>query len=158
MMQTAQTTELSQSRSSAELGLIEPSLVRFVARQVTPILERSADLCQHKAIDFLRECEAGRMQLWVIGMRDQWAALDSQVIVAVVVTQIVGQPSGQSALAILQCAGSYMRSWIHLIDEIEEYARGRGCSRVQIEGRRGWGRVLRDYRESYTVFSKELTS
>ena len=39
-----------------------------------------------------------------------------------------------------------MKLWLHLLDGIEAFARAEGCDAMRIIGRKGWARVLKDYR------------
>lgn len=40
---------------------------------------------------------------------------------------------------------------------IEQWAREQGCTDIALAGRRGWARVMPDFREAWTVLHKELT-
>jgi hypothetical protein len=62
---------------------------------------------------------------------------------------------------IIACGGKGMRSprgqgWLHLIEKIEDYARAEGCSTVRVVGRKGWKRMLTDYRARRVILEKEI--
>ena len=39
---------------------------------------------------------------------------------------------------------------------IERYARAEGCGNLRLSGRRGWKRILKDFREPWIVLDKDL--
>jgi len=43
-----------------------------------------------------------------------------------------------------------------MLPAVEEWAKAKGCAAVEIIGRRGWGRVLDDYREPHALLKKEI--
>lgn len=49
-----------------------------------------------------------------------------------------------------------MSDWLPLLDGIEAYARGAGCSAVRIMGRKGWARVLASYKAKRIILEKDL--
>ena len=52
--------------------------------------------------------------------------------------------------------GRDRRLWLHFIDIIEAAARNRGCISIELIGRKGWVRLLPEYRQSAVVLRKEL--
>jgi hypothetical protein len=48
------------------------------------------------------------------------------------------------------------RQWLPLIAGLEAYARAEGCAAMRIYGRRGWLKLLPDYRTSRVLLEKEL--
>ena len=57
---------------------------------------------------------------------------------------------------IIAYSGEDRRRWLHLIKAVEDYARIEGCSAVRICGRKGWQRVLKDYRAKRVILEKEI--
>jgi hypothetical protein len=57
---------------------------------------------------------------------------------------------------IIACGGIDMPRWLPLIEGIEKYARAEGCAAVRIVGRKGWARVLPDYRVHRVVLERKL--
>jgi len=43
-----------------------------------------------------------------------------------------------------------------LLETIEQFARAEGCTKVRVRGRKGWLRVLKDYRQPYIVLERSL--
>jgi hypothetical protein len=46
--------------------------------------------------------------------------------------------------------------WTQAIEAIEDHARLIGCSSIQVRGRKGWKRVLKDYKEIQTTLERKL--
>lgn len=90
----------------------------------------------------------GRFQLWLGYIEGK---LD-----AVLVTEIVEYPQYRSCILRL-VAGNIMDHWLpHLGRSIKDWARAHGCRDMKIEGRPGWKRVLKGWRETHTVLRLEL--
>jgi len=97
--------------------------------------------------DVLRALLARDMQLWLV--------VGGGTIEAVCVTEILRYPR-QRRCNIFLCAGGGMRRWVGLLRDIEGWAREQGCAAVELQGRPGWARVLKDYRRTYILLRKEL--
>ena len=90
------------------------------------------------------------------GIRQLWLLTRGDVtIVAAGVTSMHALRSGL-ALKIEHFGGSSMGEWLHLLEEVENYARSQGCKKVMWEGRKGWIRLLADYEVSAFVMEKRL--
>ena len=48
------------------------------------------------------------------------------------------------------------REWLPLLGALERYARAEGCKAMRIFGRRGWERLLPDYKPARVLLEKEL--
>ena len=90
---------------------------------------------------------SGRALLWV-------AIVDGR-IKASAVTEI-NQTEWRKVCEIISCGGKGMKDWVGLIEGLEKHARIENCSAMRIVGRRGWQRVLRDYRLRRVILEKEL--
>lgn len=82
-----------------------------------------------------------------------WFAWDGTVRGACV-TQAIELDCG--LVCFVQAMGGDLEC-LALLSEIEDYARKRGCVAVRIYGRKGWQRVLRDYKAPRVILEKELT-
>jgi hypothetical protein len=65
-------------------------------------------------------------------------------------------PAVSSGRNRINPASAGMRSWLHLIGEIEQFAKDEGCAATRIVGRKGWARVLKDYRTKRIILEKDL--
>jgi len=72
------------------------------------------------------------MQLFVVMDGDIKAAF---------VTQFSQFPS-KKVLTVMFLGGRSMEEWLHLIAELEQWAKDEGCDSIEVHGRRGWEKVL----------------
>jgi len=72
-----------------------------------------------------------------------------------IVTEIKVYPTIQ--VCRIWLAGGDMDELVkEMLPDVEAWAKERGCARMEICGRKGWKRVLKDYREQYAVLTKEI--
>lgn len=92
-------------------------------------LQRALDVAgnTHSAADVADYVKAGRMQSWVNG--------DS-----LVVTEVVQYPRC-NALNVFLAVGN-MDEVLDLIPTMAEFGRQHGCTKMRMQGRKGWARVL----------------
>jgi hypothetical protein len=84
-----------------------------------------------------------------------WLAWCEPNIEAVAVTQIILTENSKVCM-VQACGGSRFARWIGLLEQIEAYAKAEGCRCTRILGRRGWARVLKNYRETKVVLERQL--
>lgn len=80
-----------------------------------------------------------------------WIVWNGSKIEAAASTAIEGD-----ALVIVACGGSQLENWIGVTAKIEEYAKSIGCQRVRIYGRKGWEKVLPEYRSRFVILERPL--
>lgn len=85
----------------------------------------------------------GDLQLW---RGDDWAA----------VTEVLNYPRRRTVL--IHLAGGKLTSMVQANDDLEEFARVMGADYIEIIGRKGWARRLRDmgYEEAAVHLVKEV--
>lgn len=114
---------------------------------IEPILRRVEDPvwgCE----DVLMALTQSHAQLWGFSERGV-----TQGIVVTRLGTIGDTPSGLIWIA----AGENIGGFIELLrSHIEPWMRSKRCRVVEINGRRGWKKLLPDYTERTTVFAKEL--
>lgn len=82
----------------------------------------------------------GILSFWVIWEPEERKAY------GVVGTRLGEKVSGKRVLSIEIVGGEDHKRWVHLISDLEDYAKANGCQRVDIRGRGGWARSLDGYR------------
>ena len=97
----------------------------------------------HTFEDVAAGIESGRMQLW---------PADDGCIV----TEIQVFP--RKLVLNFFLAGGDLARLLDMVADVEEWARGQGCTAAEMTGRKGWERVLaaRGYRFSAVTIGKEL--
>ena len=134
----------------AKLVPIHPAdLMRYVSVVVPllePAIQRGGDM---SATDMFREVIAGNLQLWVIQKGGQ--------TMGACVTRLGVRPMRKVA-TVLYVGGVNMPDWLHLLEQIEGWAKAVGATRMEVVGRKGWKRVLTGYRADNVVLTKDLTA
>lgn len=139
---------LSSLPSSVNLICIDPSDIRYWWQHLAPLIHRAmwiADIGQFSPVE--QDVLDGRALLWL--------AVQDINVLAAAVTEITNTESRKKC-TIVACGGKDMRQWLHLIEGIENYARGESCSATRIIGRKGWMRMLKDYRATRVILEKAL--
>lgn len=80
-----------------------------------------------------------------------WLVCDDRSIRMAIVTRLY-----KNHCEISACGGSHLKESIHLLARIEQYARDEGVKSIRITGRKGWGRILPDYKQRAVILEKEL--
>ena len=99
------------------------------------------------AEDFYPYLMDGQMQLWV--------AINDGELDASMVTQIIPYPR-KRVLRIISIAGDKMEQWIEFLPLIEGWALSIGCTSLECWGRKGWLKILKDWKCSYHILTKDL--
>jgi hypothetical protein len=133
--------------SSVELFCVDPGRISdfwpLARAHIRTAIERT-DLCAFADIE--SEVLAGHQLLWLA-----W----SGTLEAAATTHLV-KTAGKPVLIVTACSGARRERWLPLLEQIEDYARAEGCSRTRIYGRKGWERVLRDYRAEHIILERTL--
>ena len=93
-------------------------------------------------------------------LQDVWQAIANKQAAffplekSAIVVEIVDYP--QRATCRIWLAGGDMEELIEAEKDICIWARERGCDSMEIIGRKGWERQLRDYKPTATVLVKDL--
>lgn len=80
-----------------------------------------------------------------------WLAWNGERIEAAATTQLYN-----GACILTACSGYQRERWLPLLKRIENYAKQEGCRVMRIYGRKGWRRVLENYRTEYEILEKVL--
>lgn len=118
--------------------------------EVWPLAEgfivAAARFGEYSAEELRDEAEGGTAQLWLA-----W----SDHCEAAAITRVIPTPLGDVCV-IVALGGTNMGRWFGLLDDLEERAKGIGCSIMRVFGRRGWERKLSDYQLSRVILDKRL--
>ena len=134
---------------SAQLAPILPDMVDAVWPSIREIVEETlAGVDTSTAEDIRLEAKEGRSALWV--------ASDADGKPLAFLTHVIWNYPRQKALRITRCGGRDRLRWIHLLSEIEDFGRHVGCAFVEMTARKGYVRVLPDYRLTHVLLRREL--
>ena len=98
--------------------------------------------------DFYELLTNAEMQLWI--------AVDNGELIASMVTQVIPYPRKQ-VLRIISIGGKSMDKWMQFLPIIEDWALTVGCTSLEAWGRKGWLKILKDWKCSYHIITKDLT-
>lgn len=133
---------------TAKLVPVAAALVNDVWPHTRSLIKRAMDRTRLGNFeDIEREVLAGMQQLWL--------AWNGSEIKAAAVTRLVCV-NHERICIIVACGGRDRAQWLPLIAGIEQFAKDEGCSAVRIIGRKGWQRILADYRATYVVMDRKL--
>ena len=133
----------------ADLICVDPALIADIWPHARHLIKSAIDAT---GLSDFAECEAeilaGRQLLWL--------AVADKTIEAAATTQLV-LLNGRKVCVLTACAGHHRDRWLALLARLEAFAAAEGCAVMRIFGRRGWHRVLDNYRVENVVLEKELT-
>ena len=119
-------------------------------KQILPYLEKVLIKApEYNIEDILNNVVTNTNQLWI-------AVVDKK-IKGIVTTEVWNFPQ-TSKLGIHLCGGEDIHEWVDIgISQLEDYARELKLNEVEIHGRRGWSKLLPDYRTDRVIFNKRIT-
>ena len=132
-----------------ELICIDPARVSEFWPHVAPLIRTAME--RGAITDFRDVADAvftGRALVWI--------AWDGMAIKAAAVTQL-STAGGARFCTIVACGGNGRNEWMPLLAGLERYAKTENCKAMRIFGRRGWERVLPDYKPARVLLEKELS-
>ena len=122
-----------------KVSLVWPQIEKLVAEALDPL--------RYDPRDILIDLCTQNKQLWVCG---QYQAID-----LVVITQIAVYSQGNSCVIFL-VAGTGVQAFYPLMQTLHTWAVSRGCVRFEMQGRKGWLRLLKDWSPGPTIMTKEF--
>ena len=129
--------------------LLDPDDVEYVWEKVEPILARviphsEGELETDDILDLVTE---GSMQLWIVA--------ENKEIIAALVTQIITYPQ-KRILRLVSLAGEDFNKFKHFLDIVESFAIQKGCTALELWGRKGWKKLLPEWNSEYIVYTKDI--
>lgn len=148
-------TERSATPSSAADPLLVLVPVDMVPRVIGLVLARLKSIVErsHGALSLsgvLERVVSGDWQLWFID--------DGTTCHAVMLTELHTQISGRRACLVHALTGENSAGWLHLVGQLEAWARHQGCGVVEMVARKGWSRRLapHGYRTAHVYLEREI--
>ena len=148
--------ELTESTGTTEqlgqpcnVALVDVDKVASIWEEVYPLLEKAQVYAAGEldTQDFFEMVENGDMQLWI--------AEDDGGIFAMMLTEFVQYPR-KKVMRIVSIGGREMNRWMKYFPALEAAALSVGCTGFEVFGRKGWLRVLKDWKCSYYVLTKDI--
>jgi hypothetical protein len=119
----------------------------IVWAQCEPLLEKALD-GSYNTYDILNYVQQNRMQLWI-----SW----NDKVECAFVTEVCDYPQMRIMRWVL-AGGNNIENWLdQILIKVEDWAKKNGCQRSEIVGRKGWTKVLKEYKPQATYYIKDLT-
>ena len=126
--------------------LVAPEDIDTIWDDVEGLIKKASDDLLNY-IDIYKLLREGTFLLWII-------TDDNNAIVTAMTLMFQKYPRDTS-LRIVTCGGEKMKEWLNeFLEKIEVFAKDRGCSYIDIDGRSGWSKVLKDYKVEYYTLRK----
>lgn len=119
-----------------------------IAKLLVPVMRRAeVDNTLEDVQQFLR---TGSMQAWHV----DWNTI---VITAIQPFGASAQQPTKRVCQIVYCAGEGMEEWLEpVVTHLKTWAGSMGCQVLRISGRRGWTRVLPEFKETCTTLETDI--
>ena len=140
---------MAQAGINCKAFLIHPTEVDAIWPHVEGHLEKATPHSEGEMLpeDMKPLLDKAEMQLWI--------AVEDGDVLAAMVTQHIPYPRKQ-VLRVISIGGGDMNKWFPFYPELENYAKSLGCSHLEAWGRKGWGKILKGWTNSYHIFTKEI--
>jgi hypothetical protein len=128
---------------------VPPEHVHYVKAQIEHWINDAANSSRYfTPEDVWAAIENRSAQLWLA-----WGEIPE----AVCVTQISNTSKGKHC-SIWIMVGGNMACWVHLMTDLEAWAKREGCNLMRHEARAGWSKILksRGYECPHLILEKEL--
>ena len=131
--------------------LLSPEDVPYMWEQVAPLLARVSRHTEGEMEpdDYIEPLTHGDMQLWI--------ATEDKKIIAALITQIIPYPQ-KKILRLISLAGDEFDKFKGCLDMVESFATSNHCTALEMWGRKGWKRLLPEWKDSYIVYTKDIKS
>jgi len=130
--------------AKAELAQIPRELIDHFWPYAEPYLRRAQERMGGATSQQLYERTKARKS-------DLWGVFVGPDMVAAAITSV-----RDNTAYVETVGGREMMNWVHLLGEFEHLAKLHGKTRIEIEGRSGWARILPGYDCRRVVLGKEL--
>ena len=129
--------------------LLQPEDVAYIWEDVAPMLARVTSHTEGELEpdDFIEPLTHGEMQLWI--------AIEDKELIAALITQVIPYPQ-KKVLRLISLAGEDFSKFKDFISMVESFAIRSECSSLEMWGRKGWKKLLPDWKDSYIVFTKDI--
>jgi hypothetical protein len=132
---------------------IPPSVIWNMTEDIDEHIKKAIEHSngEFDAISIYEQVSQGLMSAWIVSDEEY-------NIMAVLITELVTYPL-RSMVRIVLCGGEKLDKWLDtFLNKMDEYARNLGASGIEVVGRKGWERMLKNYgyEYTYTALFKEV--
>jgi hypothetical protein len=133
---------------------LEQDQINAMTPVVKPYLDKGLkELNGELTLDTIIEAVLqGRNECWVVYK-------DINTIYAVITTEVIRYDTGRRVVRIVLCGGESMDKWLDdFLSRVKDYAVAMEVDAIEVVGRKGWEKVLKDkgYKYAYTGLLMEV--
>jgi hypothetical protein len=140
---------IRQKGSTLDTYIVEKHEINTVWNDVKDLIVRTNDDVLNEE-DILEYLKTGNFILWIV------TKPDSDAIVAAMTVEYAHYPRHKMC-RVVTIAGEMLFEWV---DEgllmLEDWAKAQGCAYMDMYARRGWKKVLKEYKEDCILLRKKL--
>ena len=134
--------------STLDYYIVEKHEVNTVWNDVKDLIAKTSDELLNEN-DVLQSLQTGEYILWIA------TEPDSHAIVGAMTIEYRCYPRHKMC-QVVTIAGERMSDWIEDLYMLENWAKAQGCAYMDMYARRGWKKVLKDYKERCILLRKKL--
>ena len=144
-----ESVDMVQAGTNCKVFLVGTEDVPAIWDHVVPFLESSQNDQREMSIeDFFESIMNEEMHLWI--------SIEDKELIACMISQIATYPQ-KKVLRIIFVGGEGMEKWIGFMSHVENFALINGCTSLEVWGRKGWLKILKDWECKYHILTKDLT-
>jgi len=134
--------------STLDYYIVEKHEINTLWNDVKDLIAKTNDDVLNEK-DVLEYLKAGHYILWIA------TVTNSDAIVAAMTVEYVHYPRHKMC-RVVTIAGDRMSEWIGDLNMLEDWALAQGCAYMDMYARRGWKKVLKEYKEDCILLRKKL--
>ena len=139
---------IRQKGSTLDYYIVEKHEINTVWNDVKELIAKTSDELLNEN-DVLQSLQTGEYILWIA------TEPDSDAIVGAMTIEYSYYPRYKMC-RVVTIAGERMSDWIEDLYMLENWAKAQGCAYMDMYARRGWKKVLKDYKERCILLRKKL--
>ena len=139
---------IRQTGSTLDVYIVEKHEIDTVWDDVKELIAKTNDDVLNEE-DILEYLKTGYYILWIATEKD------SDTIVGAMTIEYAYYPKYKMC-RIATIAGKRMSEWIGDLYMLENWAKAQGCDYMDMYARRGWKKMLKDYKEDCILLRKKL--
>lgn len=134
--------------STLDYYIVEKHEINTIWNDVKDLIAKTNDDVLNEE-DILEYLKTGYYTLWIATEHD------SDAIVWAMTTEYSYYPKHKMC-RVVTIAGKRMSDWIEDLYILEDWARAQGCAYMDMYARKGWKKVLKEYKEDCILLRKKL--
>ena len=134
--------------STLDYYIVEKHEINTIWNDVKDLIAKTNDDVLNEE-DILEYLKTGYYTLWIA------TEPDSDAIVGAMTIEYSYYPKHKMC-RVVTIAGERMSDWIEDLYILEDWARAQGCAYMDMYARKGWKKVLKEYKEDCILLRKKL--